>query len=43
MLGEHELRTYPATEFLRRVGCVIAVCLGLALLAHVIVAVVGNQ
>ena len=43
MHPEHELRTYTVTEFMGQVGRVLAVCLGLALVAHVIVAVIGNQ
>jgi hypothetical protein len=35
-------RTYPTpAEFVAQVGRVLAVCCGLALLAHVIVAVIG--
>jgi hypothetical protein len=32
---------YPVSEFLKRVGTVFATCLGLALLAHVLVVIVG--
>jgi hypothetical protein len=40
----HDARNYPTpTEFAAQVGRVLAVCLGLALLAHVIVAVTGIQ
>jgi hypothetical protein len=40
----HEARNYPTpAEFAAQVGRVLAVCLGLALLAHVIVAVTGIQ
>ena len=37
-------QTYPTpAEILAQIGCVVAFCLGLALLAHVIVAFVGTQ
>ena len=39
----HEARTYPTPlEFFGQFGRVIAYCLGLAVLAHVIVAIVGE-
>ncbi|HET7883941.1 MAG TPA: hypothetical protein VFL55_23850 [Acetobacteraceae bacterium] len=34
---------YTPREFLRELGSVMAVCLGLALLAHVLVAFVGSN
>lgn len=44
MDDEHEARTYPTpAEVFAQIGRVIAFCLGLALLAHVIVAFVGTQ
>jgi len=44
MRDAHEPRTYPTpAEFIAQVGRVIAFCLSLAVLAHVIVAVVGAQ
>jgi hypothetical protein len=42
--GSHEPRTYPTpAEFVAGVGRVLAVCFGLALLAHVIVTAIGVQ
>jgi hypothetical protein len=43
MRDAQELRTYPTpAEFLVQVGRVVAVCLGLALLAQAVVAMVGT-
>ena len=43
MRDGHEARTYPTPlEFFGQFGRVIAYCLGLAVLAHVIVAIVGE-
>ena len=42
--NEQEARTYPTpAEVFAQIGRVIAFCLGLAVLAHVIVALVGTQ
>ena len=38
---DRDARCYAPRDFLRQFGSVIAVCLGLALLAHVLVALVG--
>ena len=44
MHDEHAARSYPTpAEFVGRVGRVFAYCLGLAVLAHVIVSLVGTQ
>ena len=41
---EQDARTYPTpAEIFAQIGRVIAFCLGLAVLAHVIVALVGTQ
>jgi hypothetical protein len=43
MTDDHVARTYPTpVEFVGQLGRVIAYCLGLAVLAHVIVAIVGS-
>ena len=34
---------YPVGEFLKGVGKVVATCLGLALLAHILIAIVGQS
>jgi hypothetical protein len=42
--NERAAQTYPTpTEVLAQIGRVLAFCLGLALLAHVLVAVAGMQ
>ena len=42
--NERAAQAYPTpTEILAQIGRVLAFCLGLALLAHVLVAVVGMQ
>jgi hypothetical protein len=38
----HPAAQYSVGEFLRSFGAVIAICLGLALIAHVVVTVVGT-
>ena len=40
-IDDRDARSYAPCDFLRQFGSVIAVCLSLALLAHVLVAFVG--
>ena len=41
--AQHDRAQYTPGEFLKQAGLVIAVCLGLAMLAQVLVAMVGES